>query len=109
MSQLAVKFQRQHEPKRLRSEYPLTWSGHTHPDASQWAGELREAAIEQKKNLIVDTTLANGDHAVALINHLQANGYDVEVRAMAAHRLESELGVDERLPDQLIRSGTVST
>ena len=84
------------EVQRLRTEHPLTWSGHTHPDASQWAGELREAVIEQKKNLIIDTTLANGDHAVTLINHLQASGYDVEVRAMATHQLESELGVDQR-------------
>lgn len=93
------------EVSRFRTEHPYTWPTNTHPDASQWAGELRQAAIEQKKNLIIDTTLGHGDSAVAMIKNLQAQGYEVEVRAIATHWLESELGVDERFTRGLDQSG----
>lgn len=90
---------------RFRTERPYTWPTLTHPDASQWAKELREAAIAQKKNLILDTTLGNGDSAVALIKQLQSKGYEVDVRVMATHRLESEVSVDARFTDSLDRKG----
>ncbi|WP_208589909.1 zeta toxin family protein [Xanthomonas fragariae] len=89
----------------LRNAHPYTWSGYTHPDASQWADELLQATIDGKKNLIFDTTLSNGEWSANLIKDLQARGYDVEVRAMAAHKLESELGVDNRFSRQLDEVG----
>ncbi len=52
------------DAKRFQTKHPYTWPTNTHPDASQWAGELRQAAIDQKKNLIIDTTLGHGDSAV---------------------------------------------
>ncbi|WP_369931089.1 zeta toxin family protein [Xanthomonas sp. NCPPB 2632] len=85
----------------FRSEHPYTWPTQTHPDASQWATELRESAIAQKKNLIIDTTLGNGDAAVSMIRNLQDKGYQVEIRAIATHRLQSEAGVDERFTRSL--------
>lgn len=92
----------EHEYVRsLRKQYPYTWAGHTHDDASQWAKELRSSVIDGRKNLILDTTLGNGDSAVALIRDLQANGYEVEIRGVVAHRLESELGVDRRFTSDL--------
>jgi len=89
----------------FRNAHPYTWADDTHPDASAWAKELRSAAVEGRKNLILDTTLADGDKAVALVKDLQAKGYEVEIRAMATHRLESELGVDERFSNSLERKG----
>ncbi len=89
----------------LRNAHPYTWSGYTHPDASRWADELLQTTIEGKKNLIFDTTLSNGEWSANLIKDLQARGYDVEVRAMAAHKLESELGVDERFSTSLDQEG----
>lgn len=91
--------------RNLRQQHPYTWAGHTHEDASQWAKELRAAAIDGRRNLILDTTLGNGDSAVALIKDLQANGYEVEIRGVVAHRLESELGVDGRFSDSLETKG----
>ncbi|MET3146826.1 zeta toxin family protein [Xanthomonas phaseoli] len=91
--------------KALRNAHPYTWSGYTHPDASQWADELLQATIEGKKNLIFDTTLSNGQWSSELIKDLQSRGYTVEVRAMAAHKLESEHGVDSRFSQQLDREG----
>jgi predicted ABC-type ATPase len=90
---------------QFRTDHPYTWPTDTHPDASQWAKELRQVAIEQKKNLIIDTTLGDGDNAVAMIKNLQAQGYEVEVRAIATHWLESELGVDDRFTRDLNKKG----
>ena len=84
------------EFRSLREKYPYTWSDYTHSDASLWGKELRAAAIEGRKNIIVDTTLGNGTGAVDLINELRGKGYEVEIRAVVAHRMESELGVDGR-------------
>ena len=90
---------------QLVQQHPYTWSGHTHSDASQWAKELRSLAVEGRRNLILDTTLGNGDAAVNLIKNLQAKGYEVEIRGVVAHRLESELGVDRRFTDKLDDEG----
>lgn len=91
--------------KSFREAHPYTWSGLTHPDAGQWATELRDAAVAGHKNLIIDTTLGNGDGAVKLIDTLQKQGYEVEVRAIATHRLESELGVDQRFSRSIDSQG----
>lgn len=93
------------DARLLRQQHPYTWAGHTHEDASQWAKELRSTAVEGRRNLILDTTLGNGDSAVSLIKDLQANGYDVEMRGVVAHRLESELGVDARFSNSLDSRG----
>ncbi|MEA9556414.1 zeta toxin family protein [Xanthomonas nasturtii] len=89
----------------LRNAHPYTWSDYTHPDASRWAKELLQTTIEGKKNLIFDTTLSKGDSSASLIKDLQSRGYDVEVRVMAAHKLESEHGVDARFSRQLDQEG----
>ncbi|MFP8779740.1 zeta toxin family protein [Hydrogenophaga sp. RWCD_12] len=89
------------DARNLRGQKPYTWSGDTHSDASRWAQELRADAVAQRKNLILDTTMPRAE----VIKDLQAKGYDVEVRAVATHRLESELGVDRRFTDDLDRRG----
>lgn len=85
----------------LRRNHPYTWADHTHPDASQWAKELRADAIAQRKHLVIDATMPK----VELIRELQAKGYQVEVRAVAAHRFESELGVDQRFGEGVEQAG----
>ena len=85
----------------FRAANPYTWSGRTHADASQWADELRQAATDGRKNFIFDTTLSHGEWTAELIKDLQSKGYDVEVRAVVAHKLESEWGVDNRFSKQI--------
>lgn len=53
---------RVHHPnlRELQRQHPYDWSSHTHADASRWADELREATVAGRKNLILDTTLSNG-------------------------------------------------
>ncbi|WP_162527627.1 zeta toxin family protein [Xanthomonas phaseoli] len=90
----------------FRRENPYEWSGRTHKDASSWADELRMAATAEKKNLIFDTTLSDGKWASeTLIKGLQEQGYEVEVRAVASPKLESEHGVDERFTANTDRQG----
>ncbi|WP_256775095.1 MULTISPECIES: zeta toxin family protein [unclassified Stenotrophomonas] len=90
----------------FRRENPLTWSGRTHADAGAWADELLEASVSERKNLIFDTTLSNGQWASeSLIKDLQSKGYQVEVRVVATPLLESELGVDRRFTDRLDAEG----
>lgn len=98
---------RKHHPEvdQFRAERPYTWSGDTHADASAWADELRVAAVAGKKNIVFDTTLSNGEWTAEMVKDLQAKGYDVEVRVVAAHKLESELGVDKRFADRLDAEG----
>ncbi len=98
---------RQYHPRihALQREFPYTWSGQTHADASQWADEYREAIVASRKNLILDTTLSNGEWTSEMINDLKTKGYEVEVRAVVAHRLESEHGVDERFSSRVDRQG----
>ncbi|MEQ7776934.1 zeta toxin family protein [Xanthomonas hortorum] len=63
-------------------------------------------ATSSKKNIIFDTTLANGEWASkTLIKGLQDNGYEVEVRAVASPKLESEHGVDSRFTANIDREG----
>ncbi|SDY89602.1 Predicted ABC-type ATPase [Lysobacter sp. yr284] len=91
--------------KTFRNERPYTWADDTHSDASRWSKELRAATIDGRKNIVIDTTLGNRESAAELIKELQAKGYDVEIRAMAAHRLESELGVDSRFTGGFAKDG----
>ncbi|QWP74968.1 zeta toxin family protein [Lysobacter sp. K5869] len=89
----------------FRKASPYNWADDTHKDASQWAKELRDKAIGDRKNLVIDTTLGSGPKAVELVEGLQKAGYNVEIRALATHRLESELGVDARFTGSLDRNG----
>lgn len=84
------------DASRFRAENTYTWSSRTHADASAWSDGVLDYAISQRKNIVFDTTLSNGVWTSELINDLQVKGYEVEVRVVVAHKMESEIGVDER-------------
>lgn len=98
---------RQFHPRvnEFREQSPYGWSGRTHGDASRWADFLREEVVAGRRNLILDTTMSNGPWTVELINDLKAKGYTVEVRAIVAPKLQSELGVDARFADDVDAKG----
>lgn len=93
------------EAKDWQAQSPYGWSQQTNSDASTWAGDLRNAGVERRLNLLVDTTLGDVDNAIRLLKGLQDHGYQVEIRAMAAHYLESEHGVDQRFTSKLVDDG----
>ena len=73
-----------------------TASTKVHHDASLWAKELRQAAIDKKMNLIVDGTLSDRWKAAALCKDLNKNGYNVEVHALAVDKKTSLESVEKR-------------
>jgi predicted ABC-type ATPase len=89
------------EAKRWQKESPYGWSQKTNSDAGAWAGELRNAGVERRVNLLVDTTLGDARSATRLTQGLQKAGYEVEIRAVAAHELESRVGVDRRITSKV--------
>lgn len=88
-----------------RENYPYTWSEDTHGDAVVKAYDLLNATVAEKKNLIYDSTLSDVENASELIQSLRENDYEVDVMAIAAHKLESDWGVDHRFSKSLEKHG----
>lgn len=74
-------------------------------DAGRWADELAIDTIDARRNLIVDGTLKTPENAEALCRQLKAQGYEVEVRAVAASREDSVLGIYKRYERQKAELG----
>jgi hypothetical protein len=94
--------------KILRETHPYTWATHTHQDARGWTDKLSHDFIEGRRNIVFDTTLGDADHWIGEMKSMQAlqkHPYEVEVRVLATHRLESEHGVHERFTDSLDKKG----
>ena len=81
---------------RYRREDDKTAAGRVHPDASQWAKELRADAIEGRRNIVLDATLNDKEKARELLGELRGAGYQIEVRALAVHRRDSLQGIRAR-------------
>ena len=77
-------------------ENDKTAADRSHEDASKAAGELRDAAIAQKKNLVIDGTLKNPEKAKATAETLKAEGYRVEAVGLCVKPEESWKGVGDR-------------
>jgi predicted ABC-type ATPase len=93
------------EAERWQKESPYGWSQKTNADAGGFAGSLRGEGVERRINLLVDTTLGSADGAIKTIRGLQEAGYQVEIRAVGAHELESRVGIDRRFTDGVDRQG----
>ncbi|WP_183027746.1 zeta toxin family protein [Variovorax sp. UMC13] len=100
------KFHR--DVEKLRETHPYTWASHTHQDARGWTDKLNHAFVEGRRNIVFDTTLGGADHWIGEMKKMQAlptHPYEVEVRVLATHRLESEHGVHERFARDLDNKG----
>lgn len=75
-------------------------------DASAWGDELRQAAMAQRRNIVIDGTLKSEKSAAELCATFRQAGYDVEVRAMATRPDESRISVYRRYESQKARGGT---
>ncbi len=94
------------DPDALRERHPgyepflhqndKTAAERVHPDASQWAKELRQDAIEGRRNIVLDATLNDKDKARELLGQLRGAGYQIEVRALAVHQRDSRQGIQAR-------------
>lgn len=91
--------------RELRAKSPYTWPLDTEHDVAQWAAALLTGAVQGRKNIIIDTALDDAERLLEQIRLLQAEGYEVQIRAVAVNRLESELAVDARFLSGLLRDG----
>lgn len=72
-----------------------------HGDASAWAFELFEAAVQARCNIIIDGTMRNTEKISRQCQRLREAGYRVEVRIMAVSELHSRLGIVRRYEEKL--------
>jgi predicted ABC-type ATPase len=77
-----------------------------HPYASTWTKKLISHCIENKYNLIIDSTLGGDIDAVyGSIDTFRNNGYQVHLRVMAVPAIISKLSIFLRYETQLAEKG----
>lgn len=92
--------------RRLRRDHPHGWTAHTATDALIWAVGLMYHTASLMKHVILDLSFTDGSLVSPyLVKGMKDRGYAVELRAVAAHRLESEVALDVRFTDGLDNEG----
>lgn len=76
--------------------YPLELASLVHEESSTIATRLRNAAVDEGANVIIDGVLASEGKALALGRQLQAAGYEVTVVDVEVPREISEEGIRAR-------------
>ena len=69
--------------RRLMASDPERAADLTHPTAAQWANQLRERAIFERRNLIVDGTMRDPEDVARVSRQLKDAGYIIDARVMA--------------------------
>jgi predicted ABC-type ATPase len=87
--------------RALQESDPFGWPKATNADAFKLANGLRDEGIKRHVNLVIDGSMSDAGNSIRTIQNLQKKGYEVEIRVMSAHWLESELGIDERFTRQV--------
>ena len=91
--------------RRLQESDPFGWPKATNTDAFKLANGLRDEGIKRHVNLVIDGSMSDAGNSIRTIEALQKKGYEVEVRAISTHWLESEQGIDRRFARQIDRFG----
>ncbi len=91
--------------RRLQEADPFGWPQETNKDAFRLANGLRDAGVDKRVNLVIDGSMSDAGNSIRTIEALQKKGYEVEVRAISSHWLESEIGIDQRFSNQIDRLG----
>jgi len=82
------------------NKYGADSSEITHPDAVKWVKQLKEKAIDNRANYILDSSMRNPKSAEIEIGQAIKNGYDVKVTMVAVNEYESLQGVFDRYANQ---------
>ena len=72
----------------------------THPDAVKWVKQLKEEAVDNRANYIIDSSMRNPRSAEIEIGQALKNGYNVRVTMVAVNKYESLQGVFDRYANQ---------
>lgn len=92
--------------RRLRRDHPHAWTEHTATDALNWAVGLMYHTASLMKHVILDLSFTDGSLVSPyLVKGMKDRGYAVEVRAVAAHRMESEIALHVRFADGMANEG----
>ena len=91
--------------KQLQEADPFGWPKARNSDVFKLASGLRDEGIKRHVNLVIDGSMSDASNSIRTIEALQKKGYEVEVRAISSHRLESELGIDQRFTSQIGDNG----
>lgn len=91
--------------RRLQEADPFGWPDQTNRNAFNLANGLRDEGVKRHVNLVVDGSMSDPGNSARTIEALQKKGYEVEVRAISSHWLESELGIDQRFMRQIDDNG----
>jgi predicted ABC-type ATPase len=91
--------------RHLQESDPFGWPKATNTDAFKLANGLRDEGIKRHVNLVIDGSMSDAGNSIRTIEALQKKGYEVEVRAISTHWLESEQGIDRRFARQIDRFG----
>jgi len=92
--------------KQLSKEDPQHAADLTQKEAGQWAIRLTLAAVEGRRNLVVDGTMRNPQNMHDLASRLKDSGYKVEARVMAVDAETSMLRARLRFEHQAAERGT---
>lgn len=92
--------------KQLSKEDPQNAADRTQKEAGEWATRLTMAAVENRRNLVVDGTMRSPENIRDLAVRLKENGYEVEARVLAVNPETSMTRARLRFEEQVAERGT---
>lgn len=91
--------------KALLKTDPQNAADKTQAEAGAWSNRLTVAAMESKRNLVIDGTMRSPENIKALAEGLRDNGYKVDVRVMAVPEDVSMARARLRFEEQAAENG----
>jgi predicted ABC-type ATPase len=92
--------------KQLSKEDPQNAADRTQKEAGEWATRLTMAAVDNRRNLVVDGTMRSPENIRDLATRLKDNGYEVEARVLAVNPETSMTRARLRFEEQVAERGT---
>ena len=92
--------------KQLSREDPQHAADRTQKEAGEWATRLTLAAVENRRNLVVDGTMRSPENIRDLTTRLKEQGYEVEARVLAVNPETSMTRARLRFEEQVAERGT---
>lgn len=92
--------------KQLSREDPQHAADRTQKEAGEWATRLTLAAVENRRNLVVDGTMRSPENIRDLTTRLKEQGYEVEARVLAVNPETSVTRARLRFEEQVAERGT---
>lgn len=92
--------------KQLSRDDPQHAADRTQKEAGEWATRLTLAAVENRRNLVVDGTMRSPENIRDLTARLKEHGYEVEARVLAVNPETSMTRARLRFEEQVAERGT---